>query len=352
MAGAIQQANTSAMMTDLSGQHPPSSQPLEDLACAYWSSDTFFAALELNIFGALGENTLSVVELAQASHCHPVRLSRLLTALARLNLIQKKNDGWRNLPEAVRHLIPGRPEYLGDFLLYRRYLQPTWQTLAQTISCAPLSPPLSRDDDYPRRNRYYVRALDQLARLKAKEIISELCHIPWHGPVLDIGGGAGALSRSLTREHLPQAIQATLFDLPEVLAAAQALYPEPDNWTNIVALPGEFLSHPFASKNQFGLIILSNLLHIYDEPDAIRCVNKALTLLEPAGSLLIHDYFPDRGALKGPLYDLNMMVNTPKGRCHQARDLITWLAAAGLSKAQIVDLPSDSTIIIAQGPSS
>ncbi|MBA3015937.1 MAG: methyltransferase domain-containing protein [Desulfobulbaceae bacterium] len=352
MAAAIPPASVSVTMTDSPlFTQPPLSQTLEDLACAYWSSDTLFAAIKLNIFGNLGDETLAVAELGQLCHCHPAELTRLLTALARLNLILEETDGWRNLPEAARHLIPERPEYLGDFLLYRRYLQPTWHTLTQTISSVPLSPALSRDDDYPTRNRHYVQALDQLARLKAQEIVAKLNHIPWHGPILDLGGGAGALSRALTQTHRQQAVAATLFELPEVLAAAQALYPASDAWMDIAPLPGEFLSHSFADHDRFGLIVLSNFLHIYNATNAKLCLSKAVTLLRPSGHLLIHDYCPDRGAIKGPLYDLNMLINTPNGQCHKACDLATWLADNGLTEARIIDLASDSTLIIARRPS-
>lgn len=330
------------------GHLAPAGQSLEDLACAYWGSDTLFAALELDLFATLGDGTLTLAALASSARCRPAPLARLLTALARLNLVQEHHDGWRNLPLALRHLVPGGPEHLGDFLLYRRYLQPPWRGLAQAVAARPLPPALSRDDDYPTRNRHYVRALDQLARRKAREIIAELRHIPWRGPILDVGGGAGALCRALVQEE--QAPNATLFDLPEVLAAAQELYPAPEDWHGISPQAGEFISHPFASQERFGMIVLANFLHIYNETDARQCLAKARTLLEAGGHLLIHDYCPDRGASKGALYDLNMLINTADGQCHTACDLISWLAALGLSDARAIDLPSDSALIIARRP--
>lgn len=352
MADDTQPAKGFATMCESPLQHlVPASQKLEDLACAYWSSDTLFAALELNIFGSLGSETMDVASLARIAHCHPAQLDCLLAVLARLSLVEEREGGWRNLPEAICHLVPGKPEYLGDFLLYRRYLQPPWHSLAQTISSRPLPPAIDRDADYPTRNRHYVRALDQLARLKAQEIITELSRSPWHGPVLDVGGGAGAFSRALIQGQIQQTIKATLFDLPEVLTVAQELYPTADDWLNISPLPGEFLSHAFPATERFGLIVFANFLHIYNESEAKICLSKASSLLATTGQVLIHDYYPDRGTIKGPLYDLNMLINTHNGRCHKARDLITWLADTGLSEVRVVDLASDSTLIIARRPS-
>jgi hypothetical protein len=329
-------------------------QTLEDLACAYWLSDALFAAIELRLFGFLGIDTKTLPELARAADCLEEPLLRLLTALAELRLVAVDEDRWHNLPLACRHLIPGTPEYLGDFLLYRRYLQKPWQGLAATVAGRPLPPGLSRHDDYPSRNLHYVRALDQLARLKAQEIACLLAEIPWHGPILDIGGGAGALSRALVKHQvsrsLPpqQATQATLFELPEVLAAARTLYPDPNDWQDISTQAGDFRSNTLDGNQRFGLVLMSNFLHTYDEVTAHQCLKQALALLAKNGHLLIHDYCPDRTPVKGQLYDLNMMLNTHQGRCFTAHTLCDWLTACGMSDPRIIDLPSDSSLILAQ----
>jgi SAM-dependent methyltransferase len=250
---------------------------------------------------------------------------------------------------ASRHLVPGGAGYLGDLLLYRSYLQPPWQELAARVSNRPLVPDLCRDDPYPTRNLHYVRALDQLARQKACEITTLLAATPWHGPILDVGGGAGALGRAFSRSRPGATV--TLFELPEVLAAAHAIYPDPGAWAGMTTRAGDFRDHPFAPEERFGLILLANVLHTYDPAEAQASLAKAVGLLAPGGVLLIHDYCPDRTPVKGQLYDLLMMLNTPCGVCHEAQILAGWLAACGLSGIQIIDLPSDSSLILGSRPS-
>jgi len=336
-------------------QHQGDSQTLEDLACAYWLSDLLFAAIELQLFGFLDKGPLTPHELARSTNYQEAPLSRLLTALARLGLLGEDDGRWRNLPLASRHLVPAAPEYLGDFLLYRRYLQAPWQGLAATVAGRPLSPVLSRQDDYPTRNLHYVRALDQLARLKANEIIAQLEKISWRGPILDIGGGAGAMSRALVKQGLnrtlvrqQQGTRATLFELPEILAAARTLYPDPNDWLGISPVAGDFRTHAFPGNERFGLILMANFLHTYDEDSARHCLERAIALLAENAYLLIHDYCPDRTPIKGQLYDLNMMLNTHQGCCVEASRISDWLAASGLIHLSIIDLPSDSSLILAQ----
>ena len=323
------------------------SQALEDLACAYWQSEVLFAALELDLFAHLDHGPLTLPALAQTANCRPGPLGRLLPALAQLGLIDDDQGRWHNRPLASRHLVPGATAYLGDFLLYRRYLQPSWQGLAATVAGRATDPGLSRHDDYPTRNLHYVRALDQLARVKAAEIATLLAEVPWQGPILDLGGGAGALGRALIRQ---QPTPATLFELPEVVVAARSLYPNPADWQGLSTLSGDFRSQAFSDHDRFGLILMANFLHTYDEAEARECLAKAISLLTAGGHLLIHDYCPDRTAVKGQFYDLNMLLNTARGHCHQAQVLCAWLRAAGLNNPRVMDLPSDSSLIVAQMP--
>src|SRR5208283_5165536 len=99
-------------------------QRLEDLATAYWYSEVLFSALELNIFGLLADCPAKVDRLAAQTGYDPDGLSRFLSALAALGLVVEYEGVYSNGPLASRYLTPGNDAYLGDFLLYRRYLGP------------------------------------------------------------------------------------------------------------------------------------------------------------------------------------------------------------------------------------
>ena len=115
-------------------------------------------------------------------------------------------------------------------------------------------------------------------------------------------------------------------------------------------MTGDFRHHDFATDQRYPLVVLSNFLHAYTEETARALLLKAAALTDPAGVLLIHDYFPDRPGKrphKGALYDLNMMLNTFDGGCQPSAVISGWLCAAGLPHIQMVDLESDSTIMLA-----
>src|SRR5208283_4858904 len=102
-------------------------QRLEDLATAYWYSEALFTSLELNIFGLLADRPATVDRLAEKSRYDADGLSRLLNSLVALGLIVEYEGEFSNGPLAARYLTPGNGAYLGDFLLYRRYLSSHWQ---------------------------------------------------------------------------------------------------------------------------------------------------------------------------------------------------------------------------------
>lgn len=325
-------------------------QYLEDLSTAYWYSEVLFAALELHLFELLDQGLSRLDELAARSGCDEHQLLRLLEALERLELVHREGGVWLNSQIARLYLVPGSPAYMGHFFLYRRHMQPRWIELAQRASGkkSNADQPASRDDDYEIRTFRYVRALDQLAKQKASEIAALLSMEGWEPPILDVGGGAGTLSRALmgTRKHG----HATLLELPEVIAAAQLLYSDKTAWERIRIVAGDFRTHGFEAGARFGLVVLSNFLHAYGAEEAHRLLRKSLTLLATDGLVLIHDYFPDRlgrSPGKGPLYDLNMMLNTYDGACHRANDVMGWLRDEGMVRVQVRDLATDSSIILA-----
>jgi SAM-dependent methyltransferase len=326
-------------------------QYLENLSTAYWYSQALFAAVDLEVFTHIFRGAVTAAHLADCCRCRQSELVRLLGALEKLNLVKRSEDRWENTALALRYLIIGHKEYLGDFLLYRQYMQPQWLKLTEHVRGWAKE---EKSLDYKERNQRYVVAMDELARRKAEEIVQALSDVEFSGPILDIGGGAGALLKELRDNRVERrgTFDGDLFELPEVVEAARELYPLEEDWEGINRISGDFRSHIF--QRRYGMIILSNFLHIYSHDEAEELLSIVLSILQDGGLVLIHDYFPDRnGAVpeKGTMYDLCMMLNTHSGVCHDAGTICTWLQKGGLSQIAMRDLETDSSLIIAFRPS-
>lgn len=331
-------------------------QFLEDLSTAYWYSEVLFCAIELGLFDYIQKNYPSTAQLASLSSCKVDKLARMLTVLERLELIKKTAGRWCNAQITILYLTSQSTSYMGNFLLYRRYMQSGWRTLSQEVSQGVHDPGTSvaAEVDYDQKTYNYVRAMDQLVVQKAKEIARLLNTDAWQPPLLDVGGGTGSLGRALLRSQIENfkintpEIHADLLELKEVLAAAYQIYGKKTDWSGINSIEGDFRHYTGAKK--YGLIVLSNFLHAYSPQEAEKLLQKAISFLTPGGIILIHDYFPDRlgpSPPKGPLYDLAMMLNTFNGCCHKSSKVISWLNNAGMVKNEIRDLNTDSSVIVA-----
>ena len=327
-------------------------QRLEDLATAYWYSEVLFTALELNIFGLLGEGSATVDALAGTSGYEADGLNRFLAALVGLGLIVEHDGQFANGPLAAHYLIPGTEAYVGDFLLYRRYLTSHWQRLGARIrqgSRANDRPLDEAPEVFRERTLAYVRAMDLQARIKADEAVDFLGTMvsPPPARVLDVGGGAGAWCRAV-RRLWPDA-QTVLFDLPETLAAARRLYPEAESWQGIEVVAGNILA-PGIRESQFDLVILSNVLHAYGAGEAHAILKYCAGWLAPGGMVLVHDYLADlhdADPVKGTLYDLHMLINTYNGRIYRVAEVVALLAGAGLQHVRLRHLRTDTSILLA-----
>jgi len=331
-------------------------QFLEDLSTAYWFSQVLFSAIELGLFDCILQAYPTTAELADLSSCKVDELTRLLTALERMELVMKTEGRWSNSQITTLYLTRESPSYMGNFLLYRHYMQAGWQKLTEKVSLDNRSRSCSfpADQNYDKRIFNYVCAMDQLLVQKAKDIVRILNPSAWQPPILDVGGGAGSLGRALLRsqgEHIKGGTMPEctdhLLELEEVLKAAREIYTNDADWYGIKTIEGDF--RHYTGSKKYGLIVLSNFLHAYGHDEAEKLLHKAVSLLSPKGMILIHDYFPDRLGItpsKGPLYDLAMMLNTFNGKCHNSSEIINWLENAGMAQIQTRDLDSDSSVIV------
>jgi len=318
-------------------------QVLENLATAYWQSQVLFTAIELKLFSLIEAGFNSIEALAGQAFCKPGELARFIKALEALELVSCENGKVINTRAASSYLVDGAPEYMGDFFLYRQYFRPQWEGLTQKVSAREKEP--EPELSYPDRTLKYVAAMDTLVRKKAEEIAGILNSEGVHGHLLDVGGGAGSLARVLLEET--GISQAMVFDIPEVICAAEKLYPDPGDWESIFPVGGDFRSHRF--REIFSLVCMSNFLHVYGPEEANALLQKGISLLGEAGILMVHDYFPDRSGSvpeKGALYDVNMMLNTYNGVCHDASVLIQWCKDSGMSLHRIKDLQTDTAVIL------
>ena len=164
-------------------------QYLEDLATGYWFSEVLFTAVEMGLFSLVGTEGSTVDELAGALDADRPGMERLLRALCAMGLIANGGQRYFNTKLSTGYLLPGKDQYQGDSILWRKYLHPGWHGLRDCLR-------KGGRVDYPgdessperiERIKKYIRAMDGIAKVKAAELVRFFGSRSLKGKILDVG---------------------------------------------------------------------------------------------------------------------------------------------------------------------
>jgi cyclopropane fatty-acyl-phospholipid synthase-like methyltransferase len=144
--------------------------------------------------------------------------------------------------------------------------------------------------------------------------------------LLDIGGGSGVHSIAAARRW-PQ-LQAILFDLPPVCAAASEYLERYGLQSRITTLGGDMWRDPFPAAN---VHFYADIFHDFPPEKCRFLTGKSFASLEPGGRLIVHEMLYNREKT-GPFtvagYDVSMLLWT-EGQQFSGAGLAALLAAAG-----------------------
>ncbi|WP_028308597.1 DUF2284 domain-containing protein [Desulfitibacter alkalitolerans] len=326
-------------------------QYLENLATGYWFSEVLFAAIELDIFSLLEPNGKTLAEAADRLGSDTKALERYLHALCSLGLLDRYENTYFNTRISSDYLVKGKEYYQGDSILWRKYLTAYWQDLRKCIETGGKIDFSGNDqsdsEDLKSRIGKYITAMDNVARVKVKEITPMFKGLFVSGHILDIGAGSGAISAGFLKEF-PD-MKATLVDIPQVLSYTRELVTIRGFNENISYCATNILEEWPFKKGQHDLVILSNIVHAYSENEITHILKSAAECLMPGGFLLVHDFFLEHFSERAALFDINMLINTYNGKVFAGKWIIQQLREYGLYAANIIPLKTDTAVIIGSG---
>jgi predicted O-methyltransferase YrrM len=181
--------------------------------------------------------------------------------------------------------------------------------------------------------RHFTLALAGRAKNVAPVLAAKL---PLDGAkcLLDLGGGTGIYSIALLQKN-PQ-LRAIVLDGPEVLKVTAEMAAEYGVSDRLECRTGDMFAD--ALPTGCDAILLSNILHDWDEPQCQQLVSRCANALPSGGRLLIHDVFLDddlAGPLPIALYSAALFTLT-EGRAYSAAEYRAWLTAAGLDPQPLI----------------
>lgn len=320
-----------------------SPQALMELTHVFHKSRIVLTAMELDIFTTLGVGSLGSSELAQKLATDPRATNRLLNALVVLGLVEKHGDAFCNSQLAATHLVRGRPGFVGNFG-HASTLWNTWSTLTEAVRQGrSVLPPL--EERAPAWFAEFIAAMHFRALQSAPAVVSL---IPLEGVsrVLDVGGGSGAFSMAFVKAS--GEIEATVFDLPPVVALAKGYVKDAGLEGRISFQEGNF--HTDDLGGGYDLVFLSAIIHCTSPEKNRRLFRRCAAALNRGGRIVISDFIMDRTRTEPPmgaLFALNMLVGTEDGDTFTEEEISGWLGSEGFADVRRVGTGDAADLMVA-----
>lgn len=304
-----------------------------DAITAYRLPRVLVAAIELNLFTAIGTDVWTIPDLARDMKVSERGLAILCRNLAMAGLLKKQGKIYRNSRLAATALNAGHPAYRGDYL---RLITSHWADWGRLLESIKTGLPLDHDEpDEPDYRRRFTWAMHHRTLETAPKIATQI-GLRRARTLLDLGGGPGTYAMAFLAKN--PALRATVCDRPAALDVAKEIASTHKAGARLSYMPLDLLTE--AIPDTFDVIWYSNVLHIYSPQDNQALFLRALAALNPGGRFLIQDAFlHDREGLfpeEANLFAISMLLFTERGNTYKAAETKSWLTDAGFERIKVV----------------
>jgi ubiquinone/menaquinone biosynthesis C-methylase UbiE len=321
---------------------PPSPELFFETCNAYQRSAALKAALELEVFTAVGEGRRTAAEVAERCGASERGARILCDYLVVIGFLTKEGGRYGLTHDSAVFLDRRSPAYLGgatefllDPLLTGGFADLTdavrrgGTVLPEGGTVAPENPVWVK----------FARAMAPMAALPA-QLIAHLLDIA-DAPrlkVLDIAAGHGLFGIAVARAN-PRA-EVFALDWPSVLEVAK------EN-ARAAGVEGRYRTiEGSAFEVEYGegydLVLLTNFLHHFDPPTCEGLLRKVHAALGDGGRAVTLEMVPNEDRVSPPIpasFSLTMLGSTPAGDAYTFAELERMFAGAGFSRSELHQLP-------------
>ncbi len=301
-------------------------EEFRDAVSAYRLPRVLLAALELDLFTAVGTRSWTIPDLAKELKVSERGLSILCRNLAAAGVLQKKGVSYRNSRLGATALNADHRSYRGGYLNLIKRHWADWVRLLESVRSG-----LQIDHDTPDSpdyRRQFTWAMHHRT-LEIAPAIAAQVPLARSKTLLDLGGGPGTYAMAFLATY-PR-LRATVCDREAALEVAKEIAGTHKARRRLSYLPLDFSKEPIPGT--YDAIWYSNVLHIYSPEENQAIFRRVLTALRPGGRFIIQDAFlHDREGLypaEASLFAVSMLLFTEGGNTYSASETAKWLKEAG-----------------------
>jgi len=301
--------------------------PIFDTQVAFMLARTVMAGTKLGIFEALAPGPLTAAEIAAQCKTDLSATIKLLNALVGAGYLRIKKERYFLTTVAQKWLLKDSPQSIYDKMMFHFT---EWEWTANYEAYVRTGKPLKIHDMLSDEAwGVYQRGMRSIVGFQAREVV-------WRTPMpkdaqamLDIGGSHGYFSVAFCRRY-PD-LHAVVLDIPEAVKHAAPILAKEGMGKRVVHRVGNALTDDWGI-DAWDLILISQLVHHFDDTTNRDLVRRAARALRPGGILAIQDaLLPSAGndaalALLADLY----LANTSQSGSKSLQEIAEWQRAAGL----------------------
>jgi ubiquinone/menaquinone biosynthesis C-methylase UbiE len=301
------------------------------------------AAVELDVFTAIGEGNATASEIAARCGASERGARILCDYLVIAGLLAKESGRYRLTQDSALFLDRRSPAYMGgtlEFLLTPGIVS-NFDDLASAVrrggtvsdeggTVAPDNPIWVK----------FARAMMPMMAMPAQAIAATAADLAGRKvKVLDIAAGHGLFGIAFARQF-PEA-EVYALDWPAVLEVAKENARAAGVAERYHTIEGSAFDADFGEG--YDVALLTNFLHHFDPPTCETLLRKVRASLKDGGRALTLEFVPDEDRISPPVsaaFSLMMLAGTPGGDAYTFPELERIFSNAGFARSELRDLPA------------
>jgi 2-polyprenyl-3-methyl-5-hydroxy-6-metoxy-1,4-benzoquinol methylase len=327
----------------------PSIERVFELFTANQRTAAVKAAVELDLFTAIGEGAATPEALAARCGASARGVRVLADALVALGLLGKENGRWALAPDAATFLDRRSLTYIGSMVLFLSAppVMGGFERLTEAVrrGATAIGPEGTLAPEHPvwiEFARHMASPATLTADLVAGMLGAESAP-PWR--ILDVAASHGLYGITLARRN-PNA-RVTALDWANVLAVARENAERAGVADRMAYLPGSALEVDLGGP--YDLIPLPNFLHHFPARECETILRRMHAALAPNGRLAALDFVIDEGRTSpapSAAFSLVMLATTPAGDVYTHAEYERMFRAAGFVRVERERLPVPQDLLI------
>jgi ubiquinone/menaquinone biosynthesis C-methylase UbiE len=328
----------------------PSPAAIVDTAFAFQRTFALKAAVECDIFTAIGEGHRTAADIAKARAIADRGVRIVCDYLTTLGFLTKEGENYGLAPDAAMFLDRQSPAYMGSVLEFLASPQSVAFAARATEDVRAGGTPdvasmAPEHEFWP----LFARAMSSFMALPAM-LAAQLADLDANveTKVLDIAAGHGEFGLAVARRFRNARIVA--LDWKPVLSVARERAKEAGLEERFTELPGDAFEVDFGSD--YDLVLVPNFVHHFNEATIVTFLRKVATALKPGGQVIIVEFVTNEDRITPPIparFAFTMLTNTQEGDAYTHAELLRMLEAAGFQGAEERPLlPTPQTAIAAR----